>query len=288
MSGKRASIPIDEPLNGSQEETAETTAESRLKLKFFIVASYIGALTLLACIVGGSGSLPWRQAAAPIGREGQFNVSRNMGPFTLSNQYGQATSWFTMSRLVCDRSAFYETQDEVTQSIGEGAEFVATKSSGHLPKGGAGLGCQWWPECKAHVKARCEAYKSIGGLGIVAFISILIGILSALLVHFMLNAERYVKSKDKLHAKRNTALASMFAFGFPCVGVCLWVFSTERHFKELQTTGAYPYPAVGPGINAACFALGLLGLAMAIGIGRQEVRMPRIPKFGKSGTTENA
>eukprot|EP00929_Paragymnodinium_shiwhaense_P119953 TRINITY_DN91866_c0_g1_i1.p1 TRINITY_DN91866_c0_g1~~TRINITY_DN91866_c0_g1_i1.p1 ORF type:complete len:318 (-),score=89.40 TRINITY_DN91866_c0_g1_i1:36-989(-) len=216
--------------------------------------------------------VPWRYAKMSPSFGQRFVVDRQVGLFTVTNQYGQAMAWFKMKTEMCRKMQEMNRPNPLAMGMSLGSMVVSGSSDGKMNSGGAVLGCSAWPACKEHVSQRCMAYTSIAGVGIMSFLLLLFGAISAAMgVIFMAKEEHVKKKKKKEEAQWNTALCGIFAFILPVMGTLAWVFTTESMFKGLQQTAHYPYPGAHAGIYVAAVGEFLLFWAMIAGIRRQDI-----------------
>lgn len=218
-----------------------------------------GFLTLCAVLPFA----PWRFAKQNAYMGGRFGSFRKYTLFTMGNQFGQQVSLMTYRRNICQKAKMMNTPNPMDMLIAK------TMSLGG---GGALGGCSAWAACKAHANARCDAYFTMGMLGIIVAILNAVGVVAGFSVPVLISSEpvgKKTKKKEQQKAHRfNTMLCSMAALTLPFIMSTVWVSMSHITYTGLKTTGFYPYPAAYLGMYFTYLGSVITGVGTVLAVKR--------------------
>lgn len=199
----------------------------------------------------------------------RFVTDRRIGLFTTSNQFAQMMAWFKVKNLMCRYADDVHRPSALKMGLGLATTLIGAKTGKHLP--GPALGCFNWQECKEHTMQRCVDYSTMAGIGIGAFLFMLVSVVSSGVGLVCMGKEAHCKKKKKKKAAEwNTAMAGLVSFLFALFAHITWVCGTGYIFNGFKMRAFYPFPFASVGIFGHLFAVLILFAVSIAGYCRQE------------------
>jgi len=231
------------------------------------VFSVGGGLVLLLTIMP---FVPWRYARINNHLGSRFVSDRKYTLFTLGNNFGQGVSWLKMRRDMCMKMEEFNRPDPIKAVLGAAA--------GAIGGGGAVVGCATWPACKNHVSTRCYTYATMGIVGLISMLLLLVSAVCGFLSPVMQSMEGPVTKKKKSKKKKKALMEAQFTTMLVSIGGFVpaflatigWIFTSDNQFKGLQSSAYYPWPGASAGMFLAGLGCFFMFIGMILGIVRRQ------------------
>lgn len=210
--------------------------------------------------------IPWRLVKTDPNYGSRFAVSRQFSPFWATNGLRQGVSWMKLQKDTCAQVKSYNSPNPIGLLVSVAA--TASKTSGSVG------GCMAWQSCKKNAATRCYEYTRFAIFGVMVMTLQLASVIASICVVVYMGMEVPVKKKKKKEeeqrqeAMQKTQIAAITAFVSSFVAVLMYVGVTDIGFKNIKSTGYYPWPALFIGGYMALFGVFLQFIAMLTGIWR--------------------